>query len=360
MARKHSKIQPAIDCMTIKQKHFGTTPGGCEIHLFTLTNSQGMEVSIINYGGIVTTIKVPDRTGRVEDVVLGHDTLEGYLNRSRFFGALIGRYANRIARGRFVLHGIEYSLGINNGVNHLHGGFKGFDKVVWLSEELTEGLRLTYFSQDGEENYPGNLRAKVSYSLSEANELRVEYQAETDQDTIVNLTNHSYFNLAGGGTILDHELTIEADAFTPVDHTLIPCGEIRNVKETPFDFTSPTPVGMRINTDDEQLWFAGGYDHNFVLRTAPAGVRKVASLHDPKTGRLLEISTEQPGIQFYSGNYLDGSIIGKGGRAYVKYSGCCLETQHFPDSPNHPNFPPTVLRPGKEYRHTTVFKFSVL
>ena len=332
---------------------------GCDIRLFTLTNNHGMEVKIINYGGIVVTINVPDRDGKVDDVVLGHDTLEGYLHRSRFFGALIGRYANRIARGRFVLNGVEYCLGINNGVNHLHGGFKGFDKVVWRAAVVGEGLRLTYLSADGEEDYPGNLRAVVTYSLTEANELRVDYQAETDRDTIMNLTNHSYFNLAGYGTILDHELTIAADAFTPVDATLIPTGEIRNVRGTPFDFTSPTPIGRSVNEDYEQLRFAGGYDHNFVLRSEPAGFRKVATVHDPKTGRVLEISTEQPGIQFYSGNFLDGSIVGKGARAYVKYSGCCFETQHFPDSPNHPNFPPTVLRPGEEYRHTTVFKFTV-
>ena|SRR5215831_11751385 len=345
--------------MKITSEHFGTMPEGCEIRLFTLTNDHGIEVKIINYGGIIVTITVPDRDGKVGDVVLGHDTLEGYLHHSRFFGALIGRYANRIARGGFVLNGAEYSLGINNGVNHLHGGFKGFDKVVWRPEPDCQELRLTYFSRDGEENYPGNLRATVTYSLTEANELRLEYGAETDQETIVNLTNHSYFNLAGEGTILDHKLRIEADAFTPVDKTLIPTGEVRPVKATPMDFTTATAIGARISDDDEQLGFAGGYDHSFVLRTAGTGFQKVASLYDPKSGRVLGIVTTQPGLQFYSGNYLDGSIVGKGGRAYVKYSGCCLETQHFPDSPNHPNFPSTVLRPGEEYRHTTVFKFSV-
>ena len=333
-------------------------PEGCEIRLCTLTNNQGMEAGIINFGGIIAKLKVPDRHGKLEDVVVGHDTLQGYLDRSRFFGALIGRYANRIARGRFVLNGAEYSLGINNGVNHLHGGFKGFDKVVWRPEQIDQGLRLTYLSQDGEEDYPGNLRAQVTYSLTEANELRLEYEAETDRDTIVNLTNHSYLNLAGEGTILDHELTIEADAFTPVDKTLIPTGEIRGVNATPMDFTSPIAIGARINDNDEQLEFAGGYDHNFVLRTAGAGLQKAANLYDPKSGRVLEIFTTQPGLQFYSGNFLDGSIVGKAGHAYVKYSGCCLETQHFPDSPNHPQFPSTVLRPGEMYRHTTVFTFS--
>jgi aldose 1-epimerase len=344
--------------MKMTSEHFGTMPEGCEIRLCTLTNNQGMEAGIINFGGIIAKLKVPDRHGKLEDVVVGHDTLQGYLDRSRFFGALIGRYANRIARGRFVLNGAEYSLGINNGVNHLHGGFKGFDKVVWRPEQIDQGLRLTYLSQDGEEDYPGNLRAQVTYSLTEANELRLEYEAETDRDTIVNLTNHSYLNLAGEGTILDHELTIEADAFTPVDKTLIPTGEIRGVKATPMDFTSPIAIGARINDNDEQLEFAGGYDHNFVLRTAGAGLQKAANLYDPKSGRVLEIFTTQPGLQFYSGNFLDGSIVGKAGHAYVKYSGCCLETQHFPDSPNHPQFPSTVLRPGEMYRHTTVFTFS--
>jgi aldose 1-epimerase len=345
--------------MKIECEPFGIMPGGEEMQLFTLTNNQGLEARITNYGGIITSLNVPDRDGKNDDVVLGHDTLEGYLHRSRFFGALIGRYANRIARGRFTLNGIEYSLAINNGVNHLHGGVKGFDKVVWQPEEVGEGLQLTYFSRDGEENYPGNLRAVVTYSMTEANELRLDYQASTDRDTIVNLTNHSYFNLAGGGTILDHELTIKADAFTPVDKTLIPTGEIRKVCGTPFDFTSLRPIGKRIRDDDEQLRFAGGYDHNFVLRSEPGGFIKAATIHDPRTGRVLEISTEQPGMQFYSGNFLDGTIIGKAGRAYVKHSGCCFETQHFPDSPNHANFPSTVLRPGEEYRHTTVLKFSV-
>jgi aldose 1-epimerase len=346
--------------MKINSQRFGTTPCGRNVQLFTLANSQGMEVSIINYGGIITTIKVPDRTGRVDDVVLGHDTLEGYLNRTRFFGALIGRHANRIACGRFVLGGIEYSLAINNGVNHLHGGVKGFDKVVWEAEQVDQGLRVTYLSKDGEEHYPGNLRAAVTYSLNEANELRLDYEATTDKDTIINLTNHSYFNLAGKGTILDHELTIEADAFIPVDKTLIPTGEIRPVKGTPMDFASPATIGKRINDDYDQLRFAGaGYDHNFVLRRGAEVFRKVAAVHDRKTGRVLEVSTTEPGLQFYSGNFLDGSIVGKAGRAYVKYSGCCLETQHFPDSPNQPSFPSTVLRPGEEYRHTTVFSFSV-
>ena len=334
-------------------------PDGREVKLFTLVNDRGMEIKVINYGGIITALNVPDRHGQIGDVVLGHDNLDGYLHRSRYFGSLIGRYGNRIRRGQFVLNGIAYNLPINNGKNHLHGGVKGFDKVVWEVDEIGEGLRLTYRSWDGEEGYPGNLEATVIYSLTEANELRIEYFATTDTDTIVNLTNHSYFNLAGGGTILDHELTINAGAFTPVDSGLIPTGEIRPVTGTAMDFTSAKPIGTDINNNDEQLQMAGGgYDHNFVLRTGSDTFRTVATLREPASSRILEIVSTQPGLQFYSGNFLDGSLVGKGERAYVKYSGCCLETQHFPDSPNHPNFPSTVLKPGEEYRHTTVYRFS--
>ena len=343
----------------ISSERYGITPCGEEVRLFSLANNAGMEVKITNYGGIITHIYVPDRNGNFDDVVLGHDTLEGYLNRSRYFGALIGRYANRIARGCFTLNGVRYSLATNNGANHLHGGLKGFDKVVWEAVEFDDGVRLNYLSQDGEENYPGNLRATVTYSLTEENELRIEYFATTDKDTVVNLTNHSYFNLAGGETILDHELTINADAFTPIDETLIPTGEIRNVKDTPMDFSSMTSIGARINSEYEQIRIAGGYDHNFVLRGNVGELNTAATLHDPKSGRVMEVSTTQPGMQFYSGNFLDGSLVGKGGRAYVKHSGCCFETQHFPDSPNHPNFPSTVLKSNEEYRQTTTFKFSV-
>ena len=344
----------SIDC-----EPFGVTPDGEEVQLFSLENDQGMRVKIINYGGIITHIDVPDRSGRIDDVVLGHDTLEGYLSRSRYFGALIGRYANRIARGRFVLNSIEYSLAINNGPNHLHGGLKGFDKVVWQARQIDDGIQLSYLSKDGEENYPGNVCATVAYSLTETNELRIEYAATTDNDTIINLTNHSYFNLCGGGTILDHEVTINADAFTPVDETLIPTGEVRDVKDTPMDFTSATAIGARINSEYEQVTIAGGYDHNFVLRGEMSQMRTAATVHDPKSGRTMEVSTTQPGLQFYSGNFLDGTLVGKCGRAYVKHSACCFETQHFPDSPNHPGFPSTVLKPGEEYRQTTVFRFSV-
>ncbi len=345
--------------MNIQSEHFGMMPDDREVKLFTLTNDRGMEIKVINYGGIITELNVPDRSGKIGDVVLGHDTLDGYLHRSRYFGSLIGRYGNRIRRGQFALNGTEYHLPINNGQNHLHGGFKGFDKVFWEAEEIAQGLRLTYRSWDGEESYPGNLEATVVYSVTDENGLRIEYSAITDQETIVNLTNHSYFNLAGDGTILNHELTINADAFTPVDETLIPSGEIRKVKGTSMDFTSATAIGRQINNQDEQLKFAGGgYDHNFVLRSPNSGLRTAATVHEPTAGRTMEVVTTQPGLQFYSGNFLDGSIVGKGGRPYLKHSGFCLETQHFPDSPNHADFPNTVLRPGDEYRHTTVYQFS--
>lgn len=348
--------------MKITSDHFGVMPEGQEVQLFSLTNDRGMEVRITNYGGIITVINVPDRDGKLGDVVIGHDTLEGYLYRSRYFGALIGRHANRIAHGRFCLHGISYSLAKNNGENHLHGGLRGFDKVVWSAREIPASelvsLELTYLSKDGEEGYPGNLKATVTYLLTNENELRVEYFATTDQDTIVNLTNHSYFNLACGGTILNHQLTINADNFTPVNKGLIPTGEIRSVKDTPMDFTCGTAIGARINNHDEQLCFAGGYDHNFVLRTATETFRKAATVYEPTTGRVMEVSTTQPGMQFYSGNFLDGSIAGKSGRVYLKHSGCCFEPQHFPDSPNQPSFPSTLLKPGEEYRQTTSFKFS--
>lgn len=349
--------------MTIAKDHFGLTPAGEDAFLFSLANDQGLEVKVTNYGGIITSLQVPDRRGRLDDVVLGHDTLEGYLNRSRYFGALIGRYANRIAGGRFSLNGSAFSLAQNNGPNHLHGGFKGFDKVVWSAREINEpagvGLNLAYRSKDGEEAYPGNLQVEVTYLLTKDNELRLEYRARTDRDTIVNLTNHSYFNLAGQGTVLDHELQIHADAFTPVQEGLIPSGEIRNVKNTPMDFTRPKSIGARINKQDPQIMLAGGYDHNFVLSNDGESLTRAARVYEPTSGRVFEVFTTQPGVQFYSGNFLDGSIIGKMGRTYVKHSGFCLETQHFPDSPNQPAFPSTVLKPAELYRQTTVWRFSV-
>lgn len=338
---------------------FGLMPDGEKIEIFCLANNQNLEVRMINYGGIITSIMAPDRNGKRDDVVLGHDSLEGYLHRSRYFGALIGRYANRIARGRFTLNAAEYQLAINNGQNHLHGGVRGFDKVIWDAQVLDDGVQLTYLSRDGEEDYPGNVKTTVTYRLDAANELRVDYYATTDRDTIINLTNHSYFNLAGGGTILDHELQIEADAFTPIDETLIPTGEIRSVKGTPMDFTSPTAIGARIGDNDSQLSLAGGYDHNFVLRGDRGTLRPAAKVYEAQSGRVMEVFTTQPGLQFYSGNFLDGSLVGKSGRAYTKNSGCCFETQHFPDSPNQPHFPSTVLRPSEKYHHTTIYRFSV-
>jgi len=336
-------------------------PDGVDVYLYTLTNDRGLEVAVMTYGGAITSLKVPDRHGTFGDIVLGFDTLEEYVGNPRYFGALIGQYANRIGRGRFSLNGDDYQLGQNNGVNHLHGGFRGFDKRVWNARDEVKDdsavLHLSYFSADGEENYPGNLNAYVDYTLR-ANELSIAYRATTDRETIVNLTNHSYFNLKGDGTILDHELTLHADSFTPVANDLVPTGEIRSVEGTPMDFRKGRTIGSQIDGDYDQLAFTGGYDHNFVLNDWNGMLRPVARLHEPTTGRVLEILTTQPGIQFYSGNFLDGSYRGKDGFVYEKYAGLCLEPQHFPDAPNHPNFPSTVLRPGEGYKQTTVLRFG--
>ena len=331
--------------------------GGDDVHLFTLTNQHGLEVSIINYGGAITSLKIPDREGDLGDVVLGYETLEDYVSNPRYFGALIGRHANRIALGKFSLNGVDHQLDQNNGPNHLHGGFKGFDKRVWKASE-EGGLRLAYLSRDGEENYPGTLSATVIYSLSDNNELSIEYQATTDTDTLVNLTNHAYFNLTGEGTILDHELTLRADSFTPVSADLIPTGEISSVEATPMDFRQSRRIGSLIKEPYDQLRFTGGYDHNFVLNDYDGSLRSAARLYEPTSGRALEVLTTQPGIQFYSGNFLDGSLVGKNVQRYQRYAGLCLEPQHFPDAPNHPNFPSTVLRAGEHYRQTTVLRFS--
>lgn len=331
--------------MTITKTYFGTT-AGAEVYLYTLTNELGYEVSIATYGCAITALKASDRDGVFGDIVLGYETLDDYVRNPRYLGAsCIGRHANRIAEGRFSLNGVEYQLGRNNGANHLHGGFHGFDKRVWNATEDGEVLRLSYLSKDGEESYPGNLEAYVDYSLS-GNELSIEYRASTDRDTIVNLTNHSYFNLKGGGTILDHELTLHADSFTPVSSDLIPTGEIKSVIGTPMDFRNGRPIGSEVE-----------YDHNFVLNDWDGSLRPAARLHEPTTGRVVEILTTQPGIQFYSGKFLDGSLIGKKGVAYEKYTGLCLEPQHFPDAPNHPNFPSTILRPGEQYNQKTVIRF---
>ena len=317
--------------------------------VYTLKNEFGFEVSITNYGGAITSLKTPDRRGDFGEIVLSYGSLDDYVRNPRYFGALIGRHANRIAHGRFSLNGVEYQLTCNNGVNHLHGGF-GFDKRAWTVEEDGNILHLKYFSKDGEEGYPGNVNAFVDYTLLD-NELRIDYRATTDRETIVNLTNHSYFNLRGSGTILDHELTLNADHFTPVSEDLIPTGEIKSVEGTPMDFRKGKAIGAEINN------VAGGYDHNFVLNDWDGSLRLAARLYEPVSGRALEILTTEPGIQFYSGNFLDGTLIGKNGVAYEKYTGLCLEPQHFPDAPNHPNFPSTVLRPGEEYRHTSVYRF---
>lgn len=318
--------------------------------VYTLTNSLGFEVSVTNYGGAITSLKTPDRNGHFDDIVLGFETLDEYLVNPRYFGALIGRHANRIARGRFSLNGVEYQLPCNNGANHLHGGFSGFDKRDWTVREDGNTLHLTYFSKDGEEGYPGNLTAFVDYTLLD-NELRIDYRATTDRDTIVNLTNHSYFNLRDEGTILDHELTLNADHFTPVCSDLIPTGEIKSVAGTAWDFRNGKAIGSDLDA-------AGGYDHNFVLNDWDGTLRSAARLYEATTGRVLEILTTEPGIQFYSGNFLDGSFTGKNGFVYEKYTGLCLEPQHFPNAPNHPSFPSTTLRAGEEYKHTSVYRFS--
>jgi aldose 1-epimerase len=347
--------------VNITNKPFGTTPDGTPVNLYTLSNDRGLDVSITNYGGAITSIKVPDRHGNIGDVVLGYETLAEYIRNPRYFGCLVGRHANRIAQGRFTLNREHYQLAQNNGSNHLHGGNKGFDKVVWSPGEKSEGddavLELNYFSKDGEENYPGNLSVNVKYVVTNKNAMRIEYSASTDKDTIVNLTNHSYFNLTGGGDILRHELQLNASSFTPVSKDLIPTGEILQTNGTPMDFTVAKPIGSDINKPYDQLGFTGGYDHNFVLNVSPESLKLAAMLSDPESGRQLKVLTTEPGIQFYSGNFLDGSLKGKGGVVYEKYAGLCLETQHFPDAPNHENFPSTKLRAGERYEHKTVFEF---
>ena len=348
----------------ISKKLFGTAADQTTIDLYTLRNSKGMEAQIMTFGGIVTSLKVPDKNGALGDVVLGYDHLAGYIMKNPCFGALVGRYGNRIARGRFSLNGNVYSLAINNGPNHLHGGLKGFDKVVWTAEPVTDksgpALRLTYLAKDGEEGYPGNLTVTAVYRVTEDNALSVDFTATTDQMTVCNLTHHSYFNLAGKGDILNHLAHLNADRFTPVDDTLIPTGELRAVAGTPFDFRQPTAIGQRINDPrDEQIKFGHGYDHNFVLNKKSNELSLAARVSEATSGRIMEVWTTEPGVQFYTANFLDGTIIGKGGWAYQARNGFCFEPQHFPDSPNHPEFPSTVLKPGETYRHSTAYKFSV-
>ena len=351
--------------ITLETKPFGTTPAGDEVSLYTMKNANGMEISVMDYGAILTSVKVPDAKGQVADVSLGFDSLEGYLGAHPYMGASVGRYANRIAKGRFALNGKTYTLAINNGPNALHGGLVGFDKKMWTASTITAdsgpAVSLTYLSKDGEEGYPGNLTATVTFALTNDNEIRISYKATTDADTVLNLTNHSYFNLAGAGkgTILDHIVTINADRFTPVDGGLIPTGELKSVDETPFDFRKPTAIGSRIDqTSDDQIKLGGGYDHNFVLNGEAGTIRFAARAKEPVSGRVMEVFTDQPGMQFYTGNFLDGSVTGKGGVKYEKRFGFCMETQHFPDSPNKPDFPTVVLKPGETYSTNTVFKFS--
>jgi len=345
----------------ITKTRWGVLLTGEEIALYTLRNVHGLEASITNYGGRLVTLKTPDRNGHFDDIVLGFDDLDGYLGKNPYFGALVGRYANRIANAEFALDGTTYKLARNNGQNALHGGLKGFDKVAWKAHQDGASLRLEYISVDGEEGYPGTLTATVAYTLTDDDELKVDYAATTDKKTVLNLTNHSYFDLAGqgSGNILDHIVTIAADRFTPVNAHLIPTGELRPVEGTPFDFTRPRRVGDRIDGDDEQLRFGVGYDHNFVLNRSGSGPSFAARASHPKSGRTLEVLTTQPGVQFYTGNHLAESLAkGKGGVVYGFRSGFCFETQHFPDSPNQPSFPSAVLAPGERYQHTTVFRFS--
>ena len=345
------------------KQNYGSLPDGRTADLYTLTNAHGLQARLTNYGAILVSLKVPDRDGNLADVTLGYDSLEGWLSNTSYFGSTVGRYGNRIAKGKFTLDGNTYTLAINNDPNHLHGGKKGFDKVLWDAKPIKRadaaGVRFTYTSPDGEEGYPGNLRAAVTYLLTDNDELRVEFQAATDKPTIVNLVHHSYWNLTGdpNNTILDHELMLAADHFLPVDEGLIPTGELRPVKETPFDFTRPTRIGARVNADDQQLKYGNGYDHCWALRNQTGKVALAATLYDPSTGRAMDILTDQPGIQFYGGNFLDGTVEGKDHIKYQFRTGLCLETQHYPDSPNKPEFPSVVLRPGQTYTHTMIHRF---
>jgi len=348
--------------MKLEQRLFGTTPDGTAVKIYTLANRQGMVAKITEYGAILTELWVPDRNGKPGDVVLGFDNLERYVKGHPFFGAIAGRVANRIAKGKFTLDGREYTLAVNNAPNHLHGGLKGFDKKVWHSRPLhgmenEVAVEFSYTSPDGEEGYPGTLNVKVVYTLTDDNELRIDYTATTDKPTIVNLTNHSYFNLAESGSILEHRLLLNAERYTAADETLIPTGEILSVKGTGLDFTEPRRIGERIA---DYLSFAKGYDHNFVLDSGGKSLARCARVQDPSSGRVMEVWTTEPGVQLYCGNHLDGSLTGVGGVVYKQHTGFCLETQHYPDSINHPSFPSVVLRPGQTFRSTTAYKFAAM
>jgi aldose 1-epimerase len=362
-------VSTAVARGTIDSKLYGVTADGIDVYEYTLTNARKMEVKIITFGGIITSIKVPDRRRTFENVALGFDNLQDYETKNPYFGCITGRYANRIDEGMFTLNGVTYQLDINNPPNHLHGGIKGFDKQVWeVTQEIVEGNRvgieLHYLSPDGDQNYPGNMDAYVTYTLTDRNEIRMDYRATTDAPTIVNLTNHTYWNLAGEGegAIYDHVLRIDADHYTPVDETLIPTGEIAPVEGTPLDFRRSKPIADGIRSDHPQIVIGRGFDHNWVLNRPSFEDKSLilaAQLYEPESGRFLEILTTEPGIQFYSGNFLDGTLYGTSHRAYRQGDGLALETQHFPDSPNHPNFPSTVLLPGDTYETTTIFKLSV-
>lgn len=351
---------------TITKSSFGKMPTGENVDLFLLRNVRGMEARITNYGGIVVSLTAPDRNGAYADIVLGFDDLESYLTKNDpYFGAIIGRYGNRIARGRFKLNGVEYKLAVNNGENHLHGGIKGFDKVLWTGQEMKTkdgpAVVLTYLSKNGEEGYPGNLRVRVTYTLTNKNELKIDYFATTDRDTVINLTHHTYFNFLGegNGTILNHRMQINADRFVPTDAGSIPTGELQKVAGTPFDFLKTAAIGARIDQDHEQLKYGRGYDHTWVINGRPGTLRRAATVTDSFNGRTMEVWTTEPGVQFYTGNFLDGTLTGKSGNPYPRRSGFCLETQHYPDSPNQPSFPTTTLRRGAIYRSTTIYRFRM-
>ncbi|MGH7942921.1 MAG: aldose epimerase family protein [Limisphaerales bacterium] len=350
---------------TISKAPFGITPDGQQVEIYTLCNSNRLEARIATYGGIVVSLKTPDKSGRFEDVVMGYDALDDYIKRNPYFGALIGRCGNRIANGTFSLDGKTYSLAANNGSKtHLHGGLKGFDKVIWTPKPVNTArgpaLQLDYLSKDGEEGYPGNLSVRATYALTEDNALRLDFEATTDKDTICNLTHHSYFNFRGVGDVLDYLVQINAAQFTPVNGNMIPTGELRSVAGTPLDFRKPASIGARINSADEQIQFAGGYDHNWVFQKSPGDLASAALVTDKISGRRMEVFTTEPGMQFYSGNFLDGTIIGKGGRRYERRHAFCMEPQHFPDSPNHPRFPSVELKVGQVYKNTIIYKFSTL
>lgn len=354
-----------VSLMKVERAPFGKLPDGRQVEQFTLVNETGAKATVITYGAIVNSLYMPDRNGKYADIVLGFDKMDNYLKQPPYFGAIVGRYGNRIGKGQFTLDGKTYQLATNNGPNHLHGGVVGFDKVLWsgtpVKSDSAVGVKLLYLSKDGEEGYPGNLKLEVTYWLTNLNQLRIDYLATTDQATIVNPTHHGYFNLAGQGEgdILGHELMIAAEYFTPVDETLIPSGELRPVQGTPFDFTTLTTIGARIGETDQQLQYGQGYDHNWVLTKETGKLGLAASVYEASSGRYMEVLTTEPGMQFYCGNFLDGTFTGKEGKRYNHRYGFCLEAQHYPDSPNKPDFPSVVLRPGETYTQTTIYQFSV-